>query len=214
MKVTRAAFAQILSYHQVHPSYLDFVSVFGRQIEHQELRFSGFRAQKFLDKVSDSQTQVGRRNAELSNTGEPVPGQTAARFHATPAVSALGRSGRCIQLSWNLKTVVDNSTRGKAEHRDDWSIRQAAFYHQFDVENGNTLWIATSGGDDIQSRVEDHTGRNARPEDVNFDTPKSSFRSSLSVHQLFCNWSTEGWRGHLGWLEQTIAKRVLLPMRS
>ena len=110
--------------------------------------------------------------------------------------------------------MVDNSTRGKAEHRDDWSIRQAAFYHQFDVENGNTLWIATSGGDDIQSRVEDHTGRNARPEDVNFDTPKSSFRSSLSVHQLFCNWSTEGWRGHLGWLEQTIAKRVLLPMRS
>ena len=163
------------------PNYLDFLSVFGKQSTHRELRFSGFRKQTFLQ-----------------------PGQG-------PSVPAVGRSGRCYQLCYNLKTVVNKSKDQKPQPElkdQEWSIRQAAFHHQFDVINGKTLWITTSGHDDIQNEVEDLTGRNARPEDISFGSPEQCFKATLAVHLLFCYWSTQGWRDYLRWLEDVVAQEV------
>ncbi|KAK3325923.1 hypothetical protein B0H66DRAFT_600057 [Apodospora peruviana] len=40
-----------------------------------------------------------------------------------------------------------------------WSIRQAVFHHQFDVEQGTTLWILTSARNVLQRRIEQLTGQ-------------------------------------------------------
>jgi hypothetical protein len=74
LKLTRTMMARLLTYHQVMPAYLDFVSVFGLQARPRDLRFSGFREQTLL-----------------SNPPR------------VPAMSSLGRSGRQFQLCYNVK---------------------------------------------------------------------------------------------------------------
>src|SRR6187402_2626297 len=107
---------RILRYHQVMPGYLDFMAVFGSQNENRDLRFSGFREQTSITKPS--------RALEMRN---------------------LGRSGRQFQLCYNLKAVACKSLPGTDLSEQQWSVRQAAIHHQFDVEEGTTLWIVTQG---------------------------------------------------------------------
>jgi hypothetical protein len=177
---------RILSYHQVMPSYLDFMSVFGRQSDARDLRFSGFREQTLL-----------------SNPPRSASEQT------------LGRSGQQFQLCYNLKSVACPAGSNSVPIKEDWpSIRQAAFHHQFDVAKGNTLWIITKGDLELKSRVESMTGPDGRPEDKAFDTPKESFKSSLAAHLLYCHWATEEWRWYVQWLEEIIQREVRGPWAS
>ena len=178
--MTKKSFARILTYHQVMPGYLDFVSLFGSQSEPKDLRYSGFREQTLLS--------------------SPPRGL---------AVSSLGRSGRQYQLCYNLKGVADISSSTTVSSQDkEWSIRQLAVHHQFDVETGTSLWIVTKGDLEIQKRVKEMTGRDGRPEDKAFDTPEQCFRCSLRVHLLNGHWATEEWHSFIQWLEEVIDKEV------
>ncbi|KAI9776788.1 MAG: hypothetical protein M1816_005082 [Peltula sp. TS41687] len=164
------------------PNYLDFVSVFGSQALPRELRFSSFREQILLS--------------------SPPRG---------PAVPDLGRSGRQFQLCYNLKAVTCLSDANTATKSKEWSIRQAAFHHQFDVEEGTTLWIVTQGSLDLKNRVQEMTGKDGRPEDRAFRNPEECFRSSLAIHLLYCHWSTEEWRWYIQWLEDVIDQELAIP---
>jgi hypothetical protein len=175
--ITRSMLLELFTFHQVMPDYLDFILVFGLQSEARDLRFSSFREQK---------------NLKLQ--------------HGSSGIDSLGRSGKHYQLCYNLKGVTFKFEDPKDHSKNQWSIRQAAFYHQLDVVGGNALWIVTKGGLDIQQRFKELTGNGARPEDKAFGTPDECFRSSLSAHLLFCHWSTEDWRGYIKWLEYTIEK--------
>lgn len=124
--------------------------------------------------------------------------------HQALGIQALGRSGRQYQLCYNLKGV----TNKQSPSGENFSIRTAAFFHRFDIENGNTLWIVTKGGLDIEERFIELTGPNARPEDRSFGTPEECFKSSLSAHLLFCHWSTEDWRGYIKLLEAGVNSQV------
>lgn len=157
------------------PCYLDFMSVFGLSKSARELRFSGFREQVLLQSSSP----------DLS-----VPG--------------LGRSGRQIQLCYNLKGVARMGTGKNLQ----WSIRQAAIHHQFDVETGTALWIVTKGNLEIKERIEALTSKDGRPEDRAFETPAQCLKSSLAVHLLLCYWSIEDWRWYLQHLEDQVDHEV------
>jgi hypothetical protein len=170
---------RILSYHQVMPGYLDFISVFGSQTKPRDLRFSGFREQTLLS--------------------------TPPRGLVAPE---LGRSGRQFQLCYNVKSVFCLSSTDTPLQKKEWSIRQAAIHHQFDVVEGTTLWIMTKGNLDFKNRVQDMTGRNGRPEDRAFGTTEECFKSSLAIHLMCCHWSTEEWRWYIQWLEDVIDEDV------
>lgn len=170
---------RLLSYHQVMTNYLDFISVFGSQSEPRDLRFSGFRELVSLN---------SRRKA--------------------PEIRSLGRSGRQYQLCYNLKGVCCLTPAELRIGKKRWSIRQAAFHHQFDVEEGTTLWIITKGDKDLKDRIEDMTGPQGRPEDQAFGTIDECFKSSLAVHLLQCHWSIEEWRWYIQWLEAVIESEV------
>jgi hypothetical protein len=158
------------------PSYIDMVSIFGSQLDAKELRFSGFREQTILSNPAQ---------------GLVIPG--------------LDRSGKHFQLCYHLKTVDCTSPSTTSRQEKAWSIRPATFYHQFDVVYGTTLWIVTKGEvEDIKKEVQDVTGINGRPTDRAFGTPKECFVSSLSIHLLYCNWSTRAWRGYMEWLEYRV----------
>lgn len=170
---------RILSYHQVMPGYLDFLFPFGLQSLPRDFRFSAFREQTLLS--------------------SPARG---------PAVPGLRRSGRQIQLSFNLKGVSCTSDPKVSPREKRWSQRQAAVHHQFDVEVGTTLWVITKGNLELKERVQDVTGQDGRLEDKSFGTVAQCLISSLAVHLLLCKWSCEEWRWYILWLEEAIAYEV------
>src|SRR5262249_43909072 len=118
--------ARILSFHQVMPEYLDFMTSFGLQSSARDVRFSGFRRQV--------------------NLKQPP---------AALVVDSLGRSGRQYQLAYNLKGVTLKGVDVDDVQKSEWSIRNAAFYHQFDVGTGRAVWIVTKGGADIYDRYKE-----------------------------------------------------------
>ena len=76
---------RILTYHQVVPEFLDFVSVFGHQEDRpREAKFSAFEQQ-----------------CMLSNPPQLTPFQ------------GIGRSGRQYQLCYNLRSVSIRDTRNQ-----------------------------------------------------------------------------------------------------
>ena len=175
------------------PGYLDFLSVFGSQSKPRGLRFSSFHEQTFLNNPPRA-----------------------------PQIVSLGRSGQQFQLSYNLKAVARISSSKSSSVPTQWSIRQAAFHHQFDVVNGTTLWIVTKGKldereteegkVDIKERIQALTGDNGAAENKSFETPEDSFRSSLAIHLLYSHWSAEEWRWYVQWLEQMVDNEVTQPM--
>lgn len=171
---------RILTYHQVTPNYLEFLSVFGAQIKARDLRFSGFRHYTSLEK--------------------------SARILSIPA---LGRSGRQYQLCYNLKAVACKPTRSTDVLEQQWSIRHGSFHHQFDIVEGTALWIVAQGHLTIKERIVDMTSSRGRPEDRAFSTVQESFKTSLNTHLLFCHWSTEEWRWYIQWLEEVVEREVL-----
>ena len=179
LKITQNMLTQILTHHQVMPAYLDFIFVFGAQSEPHDLRFSSFREQTTLIDPPRSR-----------------------------AVPGLGRSGRQYQLCYNLKCVALKSGDETKFMLNEWSIRQAAIHHQFDIVEGRMLWIITKGNLDLQERFKELTGKDANPEDKAFNTVEECFRSSLSAHLLYCHWSTEDWRWYIKWLERLVEDEV------
>jgi hypothetical protein len=158
--------------------------VFGTLSKARDLRFSGFREQTLLS--------------------SPPRG---------PAIPELHRSGRYYQLCYNLKSVAMVTSEDTLV-KPSWSIRQAAFHHQFDIVEGNALWIVAKGDREFKMRVQELTGKSGRVEDRAFGTLEECFRSSLAVHLLFCHWSTEEWRWYLQWLEDTIDGEVISPLNT
>ncbi|RKU47531.1 hypothetical protein DL546_005494 [Coniochaeta pulveracea] len=189
LKISRQVLLQILTFHQVMPAYLDFIQVFGQQDEQPDLRFSSFR----------HQTTIGLSLHHL-------------------AVPQLGRSGRQFQMCYNLKNVELKRRDEVNMLLNEWSIRQVAIHHQFDVVEGTTLWILTKGGLDLHGRFKELIGKTARPEDKSFGTVEECFRSSLSAHLLWCYWSMDDWNAYLKWIGAAVSEEsdlaVLAPTRE
>ena len=170
---------RILSYYQVVPSYIDFLLLFGVHKHTREKRFSGFHSQIQLE------------------------------YTPSLAVDYLGRSGRQFQLCYNLKSVGRWTDPGRLAPRDDqWSFRQGAFHHQFDIIKGTALWIITRANLDLKQRIEEATGKTGRSEDRQFQTSEQCLKSSFAIHLLLCHWASENWRTYFQWLEDTVEDEV------
>ena len=174
---------RVLSYHQVSAEYLEFLFAFGQQTDPVDLSFSGFRAH-----VSPATVSV------------PVGAD----------VEALGRSGKQLQLCYNLKTIEIKSAPDTDVSKQDWSIRHVAVYHQLDLKTGKTLWILTRGGLDIRDAVQRLTDNQADPKNRTFDSVESSFQASFAPHILCSHWAVENWRWYLRWREEIFTNTVSL----
>lgn len=180
LQIEAAYLSRLLTWHQVMPSFLDLLYVYGTPFgEDRELRFSGFRTEKVLDNPDE---------------GNILPG--------------LNRSGAKYQMCYNLKTVALKEVDGQAVINKSWKIRQAAIHHQFDLgHNGGQLWMLGDPHGALKDRVE-----KLYPEYENhkesFHSFSQAFRSSLDVHLLCGQWSTEEWRAHVQSLEEIIDNLV------
>ncbi|KAK4228856.1 hypothetical protein QBC38DRAFT_136169 [Podospora fimiseda] len=164
LKITEELLLKILTYHQVSPHFLNFVSHIcqeGQTSGATKIPFSGFqRIGSFFKSLS------------LASAGQNL---------------ALGRSGHYYELVFELKVVCDlgkivktapqpnrsekteekgaglrrrwrrdgastqtaavNDSAPSVEDFKLWPVVQSVIYHRFDLVHGNSLWILTAGDD-------------------------------------------------------------------
>lgn len=163
----------------------------------------------YLDFMFVFGAQSDARDLRFSGFRESVE-LTGSNMHPT----MLGGSGRRFQLCYNLKGVSLHKNNDENIQLSAWTIRQAAIYHQFDVVDGNAMWIVTKGRLDLQNRFKSLTGSDARSEDSSYDNATQCFASSLAAHLMYCQWSTEDWREYLRWLEDVVDREVRPPIKA
>lgn len=114
-----------------------------------------------------------------------------------------GRSWRQYQICYNLRGV----TPKRDPHGDisQWSVRQAAIHHQFDVVYGTALWTVTKGRQDLLERFEQFTKSSSGRF---FDSLQACFQTSMQTHRMFCHWAAEDWRQYIDWLEDGLESNV------
>jgi hypothetical protein len=173
LRVSHSMFVFLFSYHQVIPSFLDFLFPFGKQIYARDAHFSGLREDSRFDKRSSP-----------NDTG----------------LSGLGRSGADLRLCYNLRSVERSAT---GQPGLQWSIRQAAVYHEFDIETGRALWIFVKGNKMIKQRMEEFSTLSSS---TKLSTHSEAFAASLAPHLLLCDWAGENWRWYINDLEEELQK--------
>jgi hypothetical protein len=172
--------AKVLSYHQVIPEYLDFISTFGGGPKASNQRFSAFKQQCVISDPPQLQ-----------------------------CVDRLPRSGRQYQICYNLCSVWSNSTIVEPPSHNNWYTQQAAFHHQFDIATGHSLWITTKGDLEIMKRIRiKYNERRGSPQPLQFYTAEDSFIASLDIHLIHCQWASERWTWCLQWLEDIVHQLV------
>lgn len=181
LRVTRKMLLSTLTYHQVMPSFLDFLFSYGEQHHAQDFHFTGFR----------HETRLSEAQRELS-----IPG--------------LGRSGRNVQLCYNLRSV-EYSPDPEAEAEADpeywpWSIRGTATHHAFDFESGQSNWIIVKGNELMKKRIIEETSSGAGLAPKDYESLAGAFSSTLFTHLMLCNWACENWRWYINFLEQAVQK--------
>jgi hypothetical protein len=154
------------------PSFLDFLFLFGRQEHARDLNFSGFRQESRL---------------------EP--------WYSCLSIPELGRSGRELRMSYNLKSVEPS----QCQPHIPWSIRQTAIYHSQDLETGKAFWIIVKGDELIKDRIQESIETcKASKQVMELDSKGNAFATSLATHMVICDWCSENWRWYINYLEDAL----------
>jgi hypothetical protein len=115
-------------------------------------------------------------------------------------VPELGRSGREIRICYNLKSV--EPLKGNLEW--PWEICQAAVYHSFDIETGNSFWVFVKGNKLMKRRIESASAKDCRdfPSLRAFESISRAFASALAAQLILCDWCNQEWQWYLNYLEK------------
>lgn len=142
LDISLAHAKKVFTYFQVMPSYIDFISVFTVKrrddADVSDLRFSSFRERVCL---GPSGNRLNVPHLSLSGRG----------FHISYNIKCVANTKREFPRVWNK--VADDPDAW------EWSTRQGAFHHQFDMKEGTTLWIMTAARKNLQKRVQKLVGQ-------------------------------------------------------
>ncbi|KAI0905711.1 hypothetical protein F4823DRAFT_119410 [Ustulina deusta] len=175
LEMTGNCLLRILNYHQVMPTFIDFLLVYGAQEEDRELRYHAFRTQTTLI--------------------NPEPGNI---------IPDLNRSGRQHEICYNLKAVTPKDPTKNQFVKNRWRIRQSAVYHRLDLGTGSALWIIADPREAVKRVIGEVLPEGPLPRTFHFDNLSESFESSLDTHLAIAQWASDEWRSHLQSLEETI----------
>ncbi|KAI3319817.1 hypothetical protein HD806DRAFT_547709 [Xylariaceae sp. AK1471] len=175
LEMTRNCLLRILTYHQVMPTYIDLLVVYGAEEEDRELRYNAFRTRTtFIN---------------------PEPGSV---------IPELNRSGRQHEICYNLKAVTPKDASKNQFVKNRWKIRQAAVYHRLDLGTGSALWIIADPREAVKRVIGEILPEGTVPRGFQFDSFPESFSTSLDTHLALAQWASDEWRSHLQSLEETI----------
>ena len=125
-------------------------------------------------------------------------------------IPRLDRSGRDIRISYHLQSVE----RSPGQESLEWSIRQTAVYHSYDLISKHALWINVKGNQVLEHRI-DGEPMLAAPSSFPDTTV---FSATLATHVVFAEWAGENWRTYIKSLESTIShateRSIVVPVDS
>jgi hypothetical protein len=168
LKITRTMLSIVLTYHQAMAPFLDFFFSFGKQDYPHEFHFSGL--------YHESRFTSDQPSLELPQ---------------------LGRSGKCFQMCYNLKSVESSSV----QPHFPWSVRILAVHHSFDVVTGKTFWTIVKGDELIKRRIKTAT-RPSNRESLDISSPSMSFSLTLDVQLIIFDWCREKLRWYISFFEE------------
>ena len=112
--------------------------------------------------------------------------------HPGLALPELCRSGRQFELCYTLRTIEDPK---------QWTMRQAATYHSFDIVTGRAFWLVIKASPNVRERLQETTGNSSA-----LDTTSQCLDSALTSHLVMCKWANGNWRAYIGELEVEVHK--------
>ncbi|CAG1976420.1 unnamed protein product [Fusarium graminearum] len=164
LNCSRDSFSHILSYHQVPPTFIDFVSAFGFTHYPTDYHMTGF----------DSDDTLAVKDPSKLLT-----------------IPTIGRSGREHRMQYLLRSAErDYASDGSRK----WNIRQTAVYHTFDLIEGKALWINMKANSLLEDRIKEATADSAIMNSTAMGDLAESFSSTLTIHLIFLEWCDQDWR--------------------
>ena len=106
-----------------------------------------------------------------------------------------------LQICWNLKSVEPSDC-------DEWSIRQCAIYHSFNLLEVRTSWIIVKGDELMKKRVESAVSDRGHQDMSRFGSLDRAFEASLETHLIFCRWAAENWRWYINSIEDRFQNKT------
>lgn len=106
-----------------------------------------------------------------------------------------------IQMCYSLKSVEPSDS-------DEWSIRQCAIHHVFNLTEVGTSWTIVKGNDLMKRRIQSATEDCGTHKAEDFQALDRAFETSFKTHLIFCDWSAEYWRWYVNWLEESFEDRT------
>ncbi|KXS93979.1 hypothetical protein AC578_7678 [Pseudocercospora eumusae] len=195
LRITEEMMLQLLTYHQIAHGFLTFIFPFGKQQHARDLHLSGFR--------SDTCSASARASLKLSE---------------------LGRSGRHVELCYNLRSV-ENKTKiapgignlgatAIVERLQQWSIRPCSVHHKLDLETQQMTWVIIKANDVLQKAIQDRLGDSPREESELHE----AFNTTLIVHSIITRWAGENWHWYIneleGILQDKTRRAISIPLHA
>ncbi|KAI4182603.1 MAG: hypothetical protein L6R41_005876 [Letrouitia leprolyta] len=100
-----------------------------------------------------------------------------------------------LKLCYSLKSVEPSQS-------DDWSVRQCAVHHTFDLVEVQARWILVKGNDLMRERLDSVTSNMSSHGASKYQSLGRAFETSLKTHLIICEWSIEHWRWYINSLEE------------
>lgn len=154
-------------------------------------------------------TVFGRQHKARHVQFSSFAGSKTISRNVEQSLPRIQRSGNSIQLSFNLKSVAEVTVPNK-----EWSVRQAAIYHRFDLDEGKATWVFTQGHTDIRDRVTMMLAEQASDRTQAFSDGADCFKQSLKTCIMLCEWSAERWRQYVQELEDELETEVSFHMST
>lgn len=172
LAITREMMSSILSYHQVMPHVVDLLASLGSQSWNHS-KFCSFKGEvRFFWDVS------------------------------AIAVPELNRSGRILELCYNLSFIEPNLKNAQFP----WTINNLIITHSFDVKTGQSIWVILNGNKALQNQIMSATQSDTHP-NVRFSTDVADcMESCLKTNVLCCKWVLSSWPWYITYLEDAHSK--------
>lgn len=172
-------FCLIFVFHQISPSFLDFVHSFGSTDDPLDYSMTGFRWEDSIGAADDQLLKIPE----------------------------LGRSGRELRVSYLLRSV-ERSEKGTRANSSDWSIRQMAVYHTFDLETGRAFWLNIKGTSLMKDTVEEASEEFPELRPAARVNLAGVFKATLATHILCLEWCDANWRQYINDTEDSLKKII------
>ena len=196
LSCSRESFSYTLTFHQVAPSFLDYVSSFGDTKDPLDFSMTAFQAEDSLGAAEEDRLNIPR----------------------------IGRSGYEIRHSYILRSVESSDDDDDDEDDDDdddvdkngggggeekpwpWRIRQTAVYHCFDVATGRAFWLTIKANDMMKKRITEAASTLPPLRASLLGDHRRGFAASLATHLIFLEWTDENWRQCINDIEGELRK--------